>query len=189
MSVPAEQVATPIRIDLGAGKHPKDGFIGVDSIDFGNGNVICNIGKDKWPWEDNSVEEAHSSHTLEHLTNLNDKWERVHFFNELGRVLKPGGKCLIIIPHWSSNRFYGDPTHKEPFSEMGWYYLNKAWRDVNAPHACIEHSPNGYSCDFDFTAGYNFNPLLANRNEEYKNYALTWFKEAATDMFATLTKR
>lgn len=178
-----------VRIDLGAGKNPKAGFLGVDKIDFGNGSIVCNLGTDKWPWDDNSVEEAHSAHFLEHLTNLNGRWERVHFFNELYRVLKKGGKCTLIIPHWASQRYYGDPTHCEPFSEMGFYYLSKEWRKAQAPHADKEFNPNGYDCDFECTWGYSTHPALATRNAEYQQFAMQWFLEARQDLHANLTKR
>lgn len=189
MNAVAAEVAQPVKIDLGAGKNPKPGFIGVDSIDFGNGNIICNIGKDRWPWDDSSVDEAHCSHVLEHLTNFNDKWERVHFFNELYRVLKPGGTCLVVIPHWGSTRYYGDPTHKEPFSAMGCNYLDKNWRSTQAPHTDSQHNPNGYTCDFEYTGGYNLHPQVTTRNAEYQQFAMTFFAEAAQDLFFTLKAR
>jgi ubiquinone/menaquinone biosynthesis C-methylase UbiE len=189
MSAVAETIpASPIRIDLGAGPNKKAGFLGVDSIAFPGVDVVLKIGSEVWPWDDNSVDEAHCSHTLEHLTNLNDKWERVHFFNELYRVLKPGAKCTLIIPHWNSNRYYGDPTHKEPFSEMGFYYLSKEWRKGNAPHSDKEHNPNGYSCDLQAVWGYALHPALTTRNAEYQQFAQQWYKEAVQDMHATLTK-
>ena len=125
------------------------------------------------------------AHFLEHLT-----WpERVHFFNELCRVLKKGGKAQISMPHWASSRYYGDPTHKEPFSEMGFYYLSKDWRKTDAPHACAEHNPNGYACDFEATWGYSLRADLMTRNVEYQQYALSNFKEAAQDIIATLTAK
>ncbi len=189
MNAVATEVIAPVRIDLGAGKNVKAGFVGVDSIDFGNGNIVCNIGTDRWPWDDNSVDEGHSSHTLEHLTNLNDKWERVHFFNELHRVLKPGAGCVIVIPHWGSGRYYGDPTHKEPFSAMGCQYLNREWRLSQAPHTDISFNPNGYSCDFDHTGGYNLHPQITVRNAEFQQFAMTFFAEAAQDLFFTVVKR
>lgn len=141
---------------------------------------------------DNSVDEARASHFLEHLTNFNEKWERVHFFNELYRILKPGAQCQLIFPHWASNRYYGDPTHKEPFSEMGFYYLSRAWRleANNAPHADISINPNGYSCDFEAGWGYSWDTVkFLGRNQEYIQFALQNYKEAANDLFATITKR
>lgn len=215
---PPAAVAKPIRIDIGCGKNKrKDGeWIGVDSIAFDGVDVVVNLCEkhmvDKpikdsylamrgpefkpWPWDTDSVDEANCSHFLEHLTNLNDKWERVHFFNELYRVLKPGAKCTLTLPHWCSNRYYGDPTHKEPFSEMGFYYLSREWRKgdatkgimANAPHADKEFNPHGYDCNFVATWGYGLNPAIQSRNTEYQTFALQNYKDAATDMIATLVK-
>ena len=178
-----------MKIDLGCGKNKKEGFIGVDQYLMEGVDVVLDIGTDPWPWEDNSVDEAHCSHFLEHLTNLEGKWQRIHFFNELYRVLKPGATCAIIIPHWASTRYYGDPTHKEPFSEMGYYYLSKEWRKTQAPHTDKEFNKNGYTCDFEATWGYSMNQALTTRNQEYQQHALQFFKEAAQDTVCTLTKR
>lgn len=178
--------AEPLRLDFGCGPNKKAGFTGCDQYAFPGVDHVFDIGRGNWPFADNSVEEAHASHFLEHLTNLGDKWERVRFFNELYRVLKPGAKCQLIFPHWCSNRYYGDPTHKEPFSEMGFYYLSREWRKTQAPHACSEHNPNGYSCDFECTWGYALHASLHARNQEYQQFALANHKEAAQDIIATL---
>lgn len=171
------KVAKELRIDLGCGPHPKEGFIGVDIMDFGQ-DIVADITK-KWQWKDNSVDEVHSSHTVEHL----DGPERVHFFNELYRVLKPGGKATIIVPHWASSRAYGDPTHKwPPISEMSWLYLNREWRALNAPHV-------GYRCNFDFTYGYSIAPMWQAKSEEARQFGLTHYREVAMDTMATLTKK
>lgn len=179
----------PIKLDFGCGPNKQVGFLGVDSISFPGVDVVLNVGTDKWPWEDDSVDEAYASHFLEHLTNLNEKWERTHFFNELHRVLKKGAKCTLIFPHWASNRYYGDPTHKEPFSEMGFYYLSKEWRSTQAPHTDIKFFEKGYSCDFEATWGYSMKPELLSRNQDYQNFALSNYKEAAQDIHATIIKK
>lgn len=172
-------VEGPIRLDLGCGKNPREGFAGVDSRDFGQAFKV-DLGKAWWPWADSSVEEAHSSHMVEHLTAP----ERIHFVNELYRVLKPGGKCTIIVPHWASCRAYGDLTHQwPPVSEFWFYYLSKAWRETQAPHN------DGYTCDFDAVWGYGLNPQVSARNQEYQQYAMANYKEAIQDIHATLTAR
>ena len=177
-----------MKIDLGCGKNKKEGFLGVDQYPMEGVDTVLDIGTSPWPWEDNSVDEAHSSHFLEHLTNLDNNWERIHFFNELYRVLKPGATCTIIMPHWASTRYYGDPTHKEPFSEMGFYYLSKEWRMGNAPHTDIEINPNGYSCDLQAVWGNGMHPTIAQRSQDFQQFAMAWFKEAIQDLHATLTK-
>ncbi len=71
-----------VKLDIGCGPSPKEGFIGCDIIAFNNSIKVFHAGRDKWPFENDSVDEVHASHFLEHLTNLNEAWERTHFFNE-----------------------------------------------------------------------------------------------------------
>lgn len=192
--------AGPTKLDLGCGKNPREGFIGVDSRAFGQ-QAICDLSKPKWAFKqtkdlppfglvldssgqwilpDSSVDEVHCSHFVEHLTGP----ERIHFVNELWRVLKPGGKATIITPHWASCRAYGDLTHQwPPVSEFWFYYLSKAWRDSQAPHN------DGYTCDFDAVWGYGMRPEIQTKNQEYQQYAMANYKEAITDMQATLTAK
>lgn len=179
------QVEVPLKLDFGCGKNKKEGFKGVDSISFPGVDFVQDLTK-KWQWKDNSVDEAHCSHFLEHL----EARQRVHFMNELHRVLKPGAKCQIITPNWASNRAYGDMTHKwPPVSEMFYFYLNKGWRAQNCPHDDIEFNKDGYSCDFDFTCGYSMHQSIQSRNQEYQQHAVTFWKEAAQDIMATITKK
>lgn len=180
--------APAIKLDLGCGKNKKEGFLGVDQFSIPGVDVVHDL-RLRWPWDDNSVEEANCSHFIEHLTNFGGKFERVHFFNELYRVLKPGAKCALAFPHWASNRYYGDPTHCEPFSEMGFYYLSRQWRMEQTPAVDISYNPLGYSCDFECTWGYSLHPSLAARNAEYQQFALQNWKEAAQDILATLVAR
>lgn len=168
-----------MKLDLGCGPNKREGFIGVDSRKFKGVDKVVDLTK-KWPWKNNSVEEAHCSHMVEHLTAA----ERIHFVNELHRVLKPGAKCTLIAPHWSSCRAYGDLTHQwPPVSEFWFYYLSKDWRAINAPHN------DGYTCDFECTWGYSLHQDIQARNQEYQIHAMTFWKEAAQDVIATLVKK
>jgi hypothetical protein len=203
----------PVKLDLGCGKRPKEGFIGIDSLDFGQ-DFICDLGAKVWypkfsqkpekgkivgnyipdylqgsakglvgltslTFKADSVDEAHSSHFVEHL----DWPQRVNFFNELYRIMKVGATATIVTPHWTNACFYGDPTHKAPLSE--WYvnYLNKDWRATEAPHT-------GYTCDFTMTnmVGTTDN-RLAGRNPEYMRMAMGEQINAWRDLVVTLTKR
>lgn len=130
-----------------------------------------------WPWADNSIEEAYASHFVEHL----DAPARIHFVNELYRILVPGGTATIITPHWCSNRAYGDLTHVfPPVAESWYYYLGRAWREREAPHSDF------YTCDFDVKWSYIGHAGIEPGQE---NFAINWHKEAAQDMVAVLTRR
>ena len=174
-----------MKLDLGCGKNPKEGFTPVDSIKFTDVTIVTDL-REKWPWEDSSIDEVHASHVLEHF----ERRERVHFMNELYRVLNKDGKALIITPHWASNRAYGDMTHCwPPVSEMFFYYLDKNWRKANCPHDDSEFSQTGYSCDFEAMWGNALHPTLNVRSADYQGHAVQFYKEAIQDLHATLKAR
>jgi hypothetical protein len=171
------EVSTLVKLDLGCGKNKKAGFTGVDSIKFDGVDEVLDL-TGPWPWKDSSVDEVSTSHFLEHL----DQKERVHFFNELYRVMKPGSQASIVIPSWSSERAYGDPTHKwPPVVGFSFLYLNKAWREANAPHV-------GYTCDFDFQGGNNLAHPWQLKNQEAQLFAQNHYINVSQDTFVTVTK-
>lgn len=179
MNAVAQEVIGPLKLDIGCGKNKKAGFIGVDVRAFDGVDTVADL-RQPWPWADGSVEEVNCSHFLEHLTAQ----ERIHFANELFRVLKVGGKAVITTPHFGSVRAYGDLTHQWPPVVSFWYlYLNKAWRETNAPHN------DQYVCDFDHGYGFGLHPMVQARNQDYQNYAVIHLLEGAQDLVVTLTKR
>jgi SAM-dependent methyltransferase len=172
-------ILPPLKLDLGCGKNKVAAdWIGVDSRPFPGVDQVVDLTK-TWPWEEGSVDEVNASHVVEHFDGV----ERVHFVNELYRVLKMGGQAKIITPHWAAARAYGDLTHKwPPVSEFWYYYLNLEWREVNAPHN------DSYTCNFAAGWGYVPRADLNSRNEHYQVYAMANYKEACQDIVATLTK-
>lgn len=186
VSIIEAEKAVGLKIDLGCGPNKKEGFLGVDSIEFDGVDHVFDIGTDVWPFEDGSVTEANCSHCLEHLTPKQRCW----FANELYRVLAKGGTCSLTTPSWRSGRAYGDPTHQwPPISEWFYWYLNREWREGQAPHTDKKHCDWGYDCDFDHTLGYLLDPETAQRNDEYKTFALKHYTESSQDIMATVTKR
>lgn len=186
----AQALATSglLKLDLGCGPNKKAGFSGVDQYAFPGVDYVVNLGdrSKPWPFPDNSVEEANSSHFIEHLTAT----ERVYFMNELYRVLVPGGKCQLVVPYWGSGRAYGDFSHQwPPICEMYFCYLNASWRAGNAPHTDIRWNPLGYTCDFDFGCGYNTHPELMGKSDDVQRFMIQFYKEAAQDIVGAITKR
>jgi SAM-dependent methyltransferase len=176
LHVPEEETAL-IKLDIGCGKVPAEGFIGIDSIDFGQKHVLDV--RQGLPYGDDTVDEVRSSHFVEHLTGA----ERVPFFNELYRVMKKRARAVIVTPNWSHPCAYGDPTHAWP-PMSGWYplYLNKAWRDTQAPHT-------GYTCDFDYVIAGSWDSWLEPRNAEFKQFAMNQYINSWRDLIVTFTKK
>lgn len=175
-----------MKLDIGCGPNKKDGFQGMDQYPMNGVDIVHDVRITPWPFENEAVEEVHCSHFLEHLTGP----ERVKFFNELYRVLKPGGKATIITPHWCSTRAYGDYTHQwPPVSEQFYWHLREEWRMSQSPHTDVKWDKNGHDCDFEHVLSFGLHPGMLTRNQEYVNHALSFYKEAAQDLYCTLTKR
>lgn len=190
-AVTAVPAVNLLRLDLGCGPNPAQGFLGVDKIAFKGVGKVMDLAKGNWPWTDNSVDEVVSNHFLEHL----DGAERIVFFNELGRVMKPGAKATIRTPVWKHDSAYGDPTHKwPPISPWTYLYLNKVWREgavndqgqqvapANAPHV-------PYTCDFDVGFFAIWDEWLNTRAEPVKMFAMDHYTNGMRDLTATLAKR
>lgn len=110
--------------------------------------------------------------------------ERVHFFNELHRVMKPGAQCVLHTPHWCAAKAYLDlRVQWPPVSESFYYTLHQAWRENQN-----EADRFGLTCNFEVVIGYGLHPAVATRHAERAQEQMAWDKEAAQELIATLTK-
>lgn len=73
---------------------------------------IVDINKEKLPFPDNYFDVVFSKSVIEHIRNTE------HYMNEMYRVLKPGGRIILLVPDWESQYiiFYQDPTHIHPYT-------------------------------------------------------------------------
>jgi len=170
-----------VKLNIGCGKEVKEGFEGIDILDFGQKHIV-DIRKGI-PYKNEVIDEIYTRYLLPVLTNLNGKLERVKFFNEMYRVLKPNGIVTLIVPCWNANGGYGNPLFHEPVYEGFLFFLSKEWRELNAPEV------TQYICDFEPTWGYNLHPNLINRNQEFQQFALANYCNAALDLIITLKKK
>jgi len=176
----APEPAPLLKLDLGSGDRVREGFEGVDIVQLPNVKHVVDLRKTPWPWKDESVGEAHTSHFMEHLTGE----ERIAFMEELWRVLVVGGTCSVIVPYWASMRSIQDPFHKwPPMAESSFLYFNKGWRESQM----LGHYP--IKCDFDYNYGYSIAPQWQQKAEEPRQYAISNFVNAVMDLHVTLTKR
>jgi len=106
-----------IKLNLGSGGAPLEGYANVDSNPKAPAvSVVHDLDVYPWPFEDNSVAEILMNHCLEHLTDHNRAMKEIH------RILKPGGKAKITVPHFTWQYAFIDPTHKHFFGHRTFYY-------------------------------------------------------------------
>jgi ubiquinone/menaquinone biosynthesis C-methylase UbiE len=156
-------------------------IIGVDIVDCEGVDVVHDLTKFPYPFKDESADAIYTCHFQEHL----DGDERMKFFNECYRILKPGGKMRHIHPYYKSVRAVQDPTHKwPPISENSYFYWDKSWREMNK----LDHYP--INCDFEFNIYYIWqDPTVANKNEETRTFYIDKYWNVVADMIVDMTKR
>ncbi|MEJ2646838.1 MAG: methyltransferase domain-containing protein [Sedimentisphaerales bacterium] len=108
---------SPVRIEIGCGQTRREGTIGIDRVDLPSVDIVTDIENGLSFLPDNSVDEIYSSSCFEHINNF------VSLMKEIIRVLKPGGKATIFVPHFSNPYFYSDPTHVRTFGLYTFYYF------------------------------------------------------------------
>ena len=109
-----------IRLDLGAGEHPVDGY---QSIDRKNGQEVYPLAVD-----DNSVDEIRASHVLEHFSHTQVSEVINHWVSKL----KPGGRLRIAVPNFeyiATEYLAGSPVNVQG-------YLMGGHADENDHHGC-----------------------------------------------------
>ena len=183
-----------IAVDLGCGQNkasieffkdnlniPATEVIGLDHVQCDGVDIVHDLTTFPYPFEDNSIDAIHSSHFVEHL----DGFERMKFFDECYRILKPGGRMRVIHPYYKSVRAIQDPTHKfPPISENSSFYWDRSWRDLNK----LDHYP--INCDFEFNIYYVWQDgSIANKNEETRTFSIDKYWNIVADMIVDLTKR
>lgn len=86
-------------------------------------DVVCNVGKQRLPFKDDTFDFVFSEHSLEHVPNVRG------VLKELYRITKNGGRWKIIVPHgynYQDNLFHETiGWHKNSFNK----YLVGSGRD------------------------------------------------------------
>ena len=72
----------------------------------------CDLETESIPFEDNYFDYIYSKSVIEHVYNSDN------FLSETLRILKPGGKAIIMCPDWGSQykTFWDDYTHVRPWT-------------------------------------------------------------------------
>ena len=106
------------KLNIGCGAKPKEGWVNIDKyvpsgfsqIEFGDLEAGLN-------YPDESFDEILLDNVIEHLYDIPGAIKEIH------RLLKPGGECKLITPHFSSASSWRDPTHIHHLSYFSFDYF------------------------------------------------------------------
>jgi SAM-dependent methyltransferase len=115
LDAPDVQSTRSDKLNLGCGRFPKPGYVNVDWRDAPGVDVIHDLSKLPYPFRDESFEQIEADHVLEHLPEIFVVMREIH------RILKPGGRLILRVPHFS--RGFSHPEHRRGFDATFPYYF------------------------------------------------------------------
>jgi len=123
-----------LRLSLGAGGADPDGRYCVDLLELPGIDIVADLNRPLDQLPDNCATEIVTSHTLEHVQNFMPLMAEIH------RIVAPGGRISIVVPHFSSGLAYSDPTHVRFFGLYSMHYFADS-----ADQPATRSVPNFYS--------------------------------------------
>ncbi len=106
-------------------------------------DLVCRLGTDMIPAADASFDVVIAWHVLEHIGRQGDAAEWFYAFEELYRVLIPGGLLYGESPYYTGIWAWSDPTHARAISEYSFLFFGQDNYTVNSAI-----SPYRINCDF-----------------------------------------
>jgi hypothetical protein len=104
-------------LNIGCGHKHLDGAINLDRVASLNPDVVHDIDKFPWPFEENRFKEVYANDIIEHCSDVVSTMAEIH------RVCQSGAVVRITTPHFSSASSFIDPTHRFHFSYFSFHYF------------------------------------------------------------------
>ena len=109
-----------IQLDIGCGENKQKGFVGLDRRKLKGVDIVHDLEVFPYPLPDESCLCVIGSHIIEHIK----PWLTIDFWNELWRIMKPGGQLALATPYGKSEGFVQDPTHCNPYNVASFQYFD-----------------------------------------------------------------
>ena len=106
-------------LDVGCGINKLPGAIGIDRNPRSRADVLCDLDRLPYPFRDGGFGRIRAIHVIEHVADVIAAMEEFH------RLLSPGGRLLIVTPHFSDFSSFCDPTHRRHLSSFSFRYFGE----------------------------------------------------------------
>ena len=112
-----------VKVEIGGGVIPRAGFINLDYKDHILVHHKVNFNTDRFPFEDDTVDQIYSNHCLEHLNKGYGGF--LHCVEEMWRISKPNAYWYIRVPYFNSHHTMSNPFHTNNiFNEYTFHYFS-----------------------------------------------------------------
>lgn len=138
-----------MKLNLGCGFDKLEGWLNVDNFAECEPDQMLDIEKTPWDLPSGAFEHVLMKHVLEHVGADFATFKAV--MQELYRILAPGGRLEIHVPHVRHDTFWADPTHVRAFMPLTFTMMSKAknreWMAARANYTML-----AVAMDVDFEA-------------------------------------
>lgn len=104
-------------LELGCGRTPTRGCVTIDRDAALGADVCHDLNVVPWPFASESFDVIVAFSVIEHVH------DPIKVLVECHRILRPGGKVVLLTPHFSAAGSYVDPTHLWHLSAQSFDYL------------------------------------------------------------------
>ncbi len=109
----------PRILDVGCARGKYPGAIGIDISTDTQADVVCDWSV-TYPFADNSFDQVRLIHIIEEVPDVMATLKEVH------RISRPGGRVVIVTPHYTDHSSYMSPTHRWHLSSFSlWFFSEK----------------------------------------------------------------
>jgi hypothetical protein len=206
-----------LRLDLGCGSTPKEGFDGVDISPNAKAKYVHDLNKMPWPFHDNSVDEVFSSHLLEHIPGICPRDSRVNVVigvlldlpgipkekrEQLTALLTPPpeGRIAFMDELYRIMKVGAKATIVVPYwaNARAVQDPTHAWPSIAEPSFVYYNKgwreANNLThylgkCDFDFSYSYQVSADIGGRSREVQDDWIAHRLNTVMDLVVTLVKK
>jgi len=113
-------------LDVGCGINKYPGAIGIDKNPRTRADVLCDLDRFPYPFQDGAFDRVRVVHVIEHLADVLRAMEEFH------RLLAHGGRIYIATPHYTDFSSFCDPTHR-------WHLNSFSFRCFGQDHGGFDY--------------------------------------------------
>jgi SAM-dependent methyltransferase len=106
-------------LDVGCGINKYPGSIGIDNNPASRADVLCDLDRPPYPFRTGAFDEVRVIHVIEHVSNVIAAMEEFH------RLTRPGGRVIVVTPHYTDFSSFCDPTHRWHLNSFSFRYFGQ----------------------------------------------------------------